>query len=139
MGRPSSARRLGNMRALVAELAARDIGCAGVAVFLGCSSTTARSYLAELLDAGLVSVLPASQGQSRVVRTLYRRTADPLAVHRFLAALAGPQEAAEHAEAQTRPDAERIHRKWLAADASLHAGHAPARRDPLVAALFGTG
>ena len=141
--RPSTVRRLGNMRALVAELVARDIGYAGVALLLGCSLTTARSYLAELLDACLVTSLPTRPGSGGIDRTLYRRSADLLAVHRFLAALAGPREAAETAAlpdagAQpNRPDAARIHRTWLAADVFLRAGHPPARRDLLVAALFG--
>jgi hypothetical protein len=137
--RPSSARRLDNMRALVAEFAARDIGYAGVALLLACSLTTARKYIAELLDAGLVFPLSASQRRpgAGIDRTLYRRTADPLAVHRFLATLAGPSAPADIAAPRTRPDAARIHRTWLAADVSLRAGHAPARRDPLVAALFG--
>lgn len=128
------------MRALVAEFAARDIGYAGAALLLDCSLTTARNYIAELLDAGLVFSLPGRPGRpggSGVERTLYRRTADPLAVHRFLAALAGSQQAANNAAPQTLPDAERIHRTWRAAGFSLGAGHAPARRDPLVAALFG--
>lgn len=100
--RPSSARRLGNLRALVAEFAARDIGHAGVALFLPCSSTTARNYIAELLGAGLIIALPARQAAGGLDRTLYRRTADPLSVN-----------------------------------VSRRAGPAPARRDPLVAALFG--
>jgi hypothetical protein len=137
MLRPSTLQRLGNMRTLVTELAARDIGYADVACLLGCSLTTARNYVAELLDAGLVSALLLGQGESGSERTRYRRTADPLAVHRFLAALSRPLKGAEDAAPQTRPDGARVHRTWLPADFSAGAHHAPARRDPLVAALFG--
>lgn len=142
MLRPSSARRLGNLRALVAEFAGRDIGYAGVAVFLGCSLTAARNYVGELLDAGVIASLPVRQAAGCVDRTLYRGSADPLVVHAFLAALARSHTAAmpawrDTAEAEAPPDAERIHRTWLAADFSFGAGRSPARRDPLVAALFG--
>ena len=142
MLRPSSARRLGNLRALVAEFAGRDVGHAGVAMLLGCSLTAARNYVAELVDAGVIASLPVRQAAGCVDRTLYRGSADPLVVHAFLAALARSHAAGIPAWRGTAvleapPDFERIHRTWLAADFSFGAGHSPARRDPLVAALFG--
>ena len=142
MLRPSSARRLGNLRALVAEFAGRDIGHAGVALFLACSLTAARNYVAELLDAGVVAALPVRQAAGCVDRTLYRRSADPLVVHAFLAALArshatGMPAWRGTAVLEAPPDAERIHRTWSVADFSRGAANSTARRDPLVAALFG--
>jgi hypothetical protein len=138
--RPSSARRLCIMRALVAELAGRDIGHAGVALFLGCSLSAARNYVSELLDAGVVAAHPARKDAGCMDRKLYRLTVDPLAVHKYLAALArsnGGRGVAGWGEGEaedTIPDVERIRRSWSVADFSLGA---PARRDPLVAALFG--
>lgn len=138
--RPSSARRLRNLRGLVAEFAERDIGHTGVALLLGCSLSAARNYVAELLDAGVVASHPVRQAAGRMDRRLYRLTVDPLAVHSYLAALArshGDGEVAEWGDAavnETIPEAVRIHRAWSAADFSPGA---PARRDPLVAALFG--
>lgn len=142
--RPSSARRLRNLRALVSEFSGRDIGCAGVALFLGCSLSAARNYVAELLDASVVASHSVRQARGCVDRTLYRLTADPLAVHQFLAGLARSHD--EHAIAPARgatasnnmaPNPEYIHRTWRTADFTLGAGQGPARRDPLVAALFG--
>lgn len=141
--RPSSARRLKNLRALVAEFSARDIGCAGTALFLGCSLSAARNYICELLDAAVVASLPVRQAAGCVDRTLYRLTADPLAVHEFLAGLARSH--GEHAMPAPRgaasidmsPDPESAHRTWRTADFTLGVGEGPARRDPLVAALFG--
>ena len=142
--RPSSARRIGKLRALVAEFAGRDIGYAGVALFLGCSLTAARNYVTELLDAGVIDPHPVRQAAGCLDRTLYRRTADPLVVHEFLAALAGTHRAAgmpaccgTAVREAPPPDAASIRRTWCVADFSRGAGNAPARRDPLVAALFG--
>jgi hypothetical protein len=136
--RPSSARRLGHLRGLVAEFADRDIGQKGVALVLGCSQTAARNYLAELVDAGVVAAHPVRQAAGCMDRRLYRITADPLAVHRYLAALArSHRRSAERDDAAVSapvPDGARIYRSWLAADFSPGR---PARRDPLVAALFG--
>jgi hypothetical protein len=141
--RPSSARRIGNLRALVAEFAERDIGGAGAALFLGCSLTAARNYISELLDAGVVAARPVKQAAGAIDRTLYELTADPLVVHRFLATLVRTQGAvgisarrgAEGMEA--KPDASHVHRVWLDTGLSLSMSNVPARRDPLVAALFG--
>jgi hypothetical protein len=141
--RPASARRIGNLRALVAEFAERDIGGAGAALFLGCSLTAARNYISELLDAGVVAARPVREAAGCVDRTLYHRTTDPLVVHRFLAALAKPRggngmpapRGARGVEA--RPDGSHVHRVWHDAALPLAMSNAPARRDPLVTALFG--
>ena len=141
--RPSSARRLRNLRALVAEFSGRDIGNSGVALFLGCSLSAARNYVSELLDAGVVASHPVRQKAGCVDRTLYRLTADPLAVHQFLAALVishgieGTPARRGAAGRERAPDFERVHCLWREAGFSFGANHTPARRDPLVAALFG--
>ena len=141
--RPSSARRLANLRALVAEFAGRAIGCAGVALFLDCSLSAARNYVAELLDAGVIASHPERQAAGCVDRTLYRQAADPLKVDQFLGALTrthgadGMAARRGAAEPGSSADPERIHRLWRDADFSFGAGRSPARRDPLVAALFG--
>lgn len=141
--RPSSARRMSNLRALVEEFGNRDLGCAGAALFLGCSYSSARNYLAQLLDAGVVASHPVRLGAGCIDRTLYRLTADPLVVHRFLAALAGPtgvQGMPAHGgteRLETAPHAGSTRIVWRNADFSLAVGYAPTHRDPLVAALFG--
>ncbi|MDL2356562.1 MAG: hypothetical protein QFF03_15025 [Pseudomonadota bacterium] len=110
------------MRLLVAEFAGREIGCAGVALLLGCSLSAARNYVAELLDAGVIALRPNRQAAGGVDRTLYRLAAEPLKVHQFLAALT---------------DRERIDRLWRDADFCCETDGSFVRRDPLVAALFG--
>lgn len=141
--RPSSVRRLGNLRALVSEFSGRDIGSSGVALLLGCSLSAARNYVAELLDAGVVAPSPVKQKAGCVDRTLYRLNADPLAVHQFLAALArshdvdGMPALRGAVERQAPPDPIHVHRQWRDAGLCFAANNAPARRDPLVAALFG--
>lgn len=112
--RPSSVRRICNLRALVEEFGERDIGCAAAALFLSCSLTSARNYVSELLDAGVVASHPVRQGAGCLDRTLYQLTTDRLVLRRFLEGLA----------------------EFEGAD-SFGAGDPPARRDPLVAALFG--
>lgn len=141
--RPSSARRLANLRALVAEFGGREIGCAGVALFLDCSLSAARNYVATLLDAGVIASHPDRQAAGCVDRTLYRQAADPPEVHQFLGALTethgaeGMPTRRGATELERSPDPERIHRLWRDANFSVGAGRSPARRDPLVAALFG--
>jgi hypothetical protein len=93
--RPSSALRERRLRALIEEFAARDMGYAGVAVFLNCSTSAARNYVHSLVDERLIEEAPAGCAASSEERTVFRlhSLAQPIA--------------------------------------------APARRDPLVAALFG--
>jgi hypothetical protein len=131
--RPSSARRLANLHTLVAEFAHRDIGRNGVAELLGCSPSASRNYIAELLDARVVFLSPARPRIEWKDRTQYRLTDDPIAVQEFLAGLADPLGA-------TLPSgsvADAAQRMGRNTNFGLAAGIEPARRDPLVAALFG--
>ncbi|RJG14453.1 hypothetical protein D3872_17715 [Massilia cavernae] len=100
---------------MVEEFGERDIGCAAAAMLLNCSLTAARNYILELLDAGVVASHPVRQDAGCLDRTLYQLSADRPLVQRFLATLA---------------DTDR-------ADFPFGAPNPPARRDPLVTALFG--
>lgn len=91
--RPSSARREQRLRTLIEEFAARDMGYAGVAVFLNCSPSAARNYVHALVDERILEEAPAGRAALIEERTVFRLNSRSLA--------------------------------------------APARRDPLVAALFG--
>lgn len=115
MSNPSSTQRSAKLRTLAIEFTRRDIGRVGVADLLDCSASAARYYLAELQDAGLVSLVPARQTAVFADRKLYRLIADRATVDAFLDRMAEP-----------------------APNFSSAAGRAPTRRDPLVAALFGT-
>lgn len=122
---PSSVRRLANFRVLVAEFAVRQMGCAAVAEVLHCSSSAARNYLHELLDGGIVTRHP-------IDRTVYCQNSDPLVAHEFLAALARLGQGK-----RTALPTRRVHSLWNDAIVCCSSADQPARRDPLVAALFG--
>lgn len=133
MIRPSSAKRLANLHTLVAEFAQRDIGRTGVAELLGCSPSASRNYIAELLDARVVFSSSARPRIEWKDRTLYRLTHDPIAVQEFLAGLAEPS----GAHLTGGSVAELVRGMGRNTNFGLAANIEPARRDPLVAALFG--
>jgi hypothetical protein len=134
MLRPSSARRLANLHALVAEFGERDLGRSGVAALLGCSMSASRNYLAALSNARVVFLQPGVPASGYGDRMLYRLTADALAVHDFLAGLAGPFGTSE-ANLASPPG--QVRRIWRDSESFVCDRAVPARRDPLVAALFG--
>jgi hypothetical protein len=84
-----------------------DLGSIGAAALLDCSASSARNYLLELMDAGVVSAMLNRSGGNE--RTVYRLNTNRLLLDDFRAALA------------PAPDCVAI----------------AAARDPLVAALFG--
>jgi hypothetical protein len=84
--RPSSLLRNTRLNALLAALAVRDLGSIGTAALLDCSASSARNYLLELLDAGVVSaILNPAVGNER---TVYRLNTDRLLVDDFQSTLA---------------------------------------------------
>lgn len=129
--RPSSARRIMNLRALVGEFARRDLGYSGTALLLGCSLSSARNYIFELLDAEVIVAHPFRPPAGNIDRIHYQLSTDRRTVREFVAALAESDGAATQTDRQRDPcagDNFNFGRSLL---------DAPARRDPLVAALFG--
>lgn len=106
--RPSSMLRIERLDALIAELSLRGLGSFGVAALLDCSASSARNYLLELRDAGVVVPGPNS-ALACADKIVYRLSSDQLLVDGFKVALA-----------RSRGEAD-----------------GGAARDPLVAALFG--
>jgi hypothetical protein len=139
--RPSTIRRIEKLRALVTALAARDMGYVSVAALLECSPTSSRQYLAQLADAGVVSYRPGRRPGSTGGGS-YRLNADPRAARVFLSTLTAADVPATKLRRTIRPryagipggryvhvmDGDSLPR-------STDEGRA--RRDPLVAALFG--
>ncbi|WP_426189179.1 hypothetical protein [Massilia sp. DWR3-1-1] len=118
--RPSSALRIGRLDALLTALQTRDMTQAEAATLLQCSATCARGYVSELVAADLI-VLARGPGPRRIPKPRYRLDADPCAHASYLALL----------------------RARAGLDLAPPAPAAPSmplvgRRDPLVAALFGT-
>jgi hypothetical protein len=134
MPSPSSERRRANLQALVREFTLRDIGPACASALLGCSLSASRYYLAELLDAGLVAPQLAREKADCGKHQRFTLKADAPAVRDFLHSLDVSTRSAGPLYGSTGGQ---IRRVWLGANHWRDATHAPARRDPLVAALFG--
>jgi hypothetical protein len=134
MSTRSSERKRINLRTLVQALGLRDIGCVGASELLGCSASASRYYLAELREAGLVSLRAARPGIDSPDRKAYTLSADPAAVRDFLDSLAEPP----CTTGLQRRNCAHIHRTWRAVDDAISEVEVAGRRDPLVAALFGT-
>lgn len=128
--RRQSAQRLTNMRTLVAEFSVRDLGYGGVALLLDCSSSAARNYICELLDAGLIASHPIRLAAGCADRTRFCLTDDPGLVRHFLAGLGKSQGGDGNSQ--------RVHRALEHSNSSADMDHTQARRDPLVTALFGS-
>ncbi|NIA56967.1 hypothetical protein HAV22_25410 [Massilia sp. TW-1] len=134
MSNSSSERKRINLRTLVHELALRDIGCAGVSKLLVCSASASRYYLAELRGAGLVALRKARHDSDACDRNVYTLCADPAAVRHFLDGLTEPAPTT----GLRRKDCAQVDRRWRSVDPAGGETGSAARRDPLVAALFGT-
>lgn len=131
--RRSTARRIARIEELLSAFATRDMGHAQAATLLRCSLSSARSYMFELIDAGVLVATDARWG-GRVARPVYRLNADARAVADYTAALQAAAPAG--GQADCAPPG------WHAASYSAGRaapGGAAVQRDPLVAALFGAG
>lgn len=129
--RPSSTRLDLNLRTLVAELTQRDLGCADVGLLLGCSPSSARNYIARLLDADIVGPRRGCSAGGRAT-ILYRLRPD--ADLSRLERLAESARAAHAGQADEDDEKDEEHAR-RGAQAVAAAG--PGLRDPLLAAFFG--
>ncbi|MGJ7916183.1 hypothetical protein ACI48D_11970 [Massilia sp. LXY-6] len=134
MPNPSSERRRTNLHAVVLEFTRRDIGPACVSALLGCSLSASRYYLATLLEAGLVAPQSVRPQTARGKGKPFTLSADAAAVQDFLDGLAAPR---GNAGPGCGDNGGQVHRVWHGANHWRSAARPPARRDPLVAALFG--
>jgi DNA-binding MarR family transcriptional regulator len=139
--RPSTLLRIERLNALLAAFSVGDLNHADVAALLQCSGSSARNYVFELIDAG---VIRSSHGQSdgRYDRAVYRLSPNRLLVDAFRASLANTRKCHDSRDALARSDGQDIAcdlRQCPVFDAgsASEAGSLAARRDPLVAALFG--
>lgn len=134
-GRPSRAtlRRRANLQMLLAEFAARAMDATAVAELLQCSSTSAYQYLNMLFDNSVIEFCRDAGDPANPWRKMYRLSPDPQHARHFQAKLVDP---ALHRTAAVQARSRRM--VHMVGQASVIEPAAPARRDPLVAALFGT-
>ncbi len=139
--RPSTGRRLDKLQSLLDELCRRDLDVTAAASFLLCSPSTARNYLCQLRAAGVACQLPPVQAD-RHDGLCFRATSDRAQIGYFL----------EQLETARRGDTVTIRKPPSGAlrvggvsfhileddvKFALRLSRTKARRDPLVAALFG--
>jgi hypothetical protein len=137
--RPSTLLRIERLNALLAAFAVRDLGHADVAALLECSGSSARNYVFELIDSGVIRSSHESDG--RYDKAVYRLSPNRLLVDAFRASLADAQKNHQKCDAplaRSVQDTGRDLREYRAgSDPACEPGIFSARRDPLVAALFG--
>jgi predicted transcriptional regulator len=141
--RPSTLLRARRLRALIDALALSHMDVEAIAELLGCSGSAVRNYLLELTDARVVHGPERTPSRAGERGKLYRLSQDAGLVEQYLArlsvhhpsrALASLRE--EAGKCRSLADARYFHFNFL--DRSLNdCGRPEARRDPLVAALFG--
>lgn len=139
--RPSTRRRIENLRALVAALAEQDMGYLSVAAFLQCSPSAAHQYLRQLSDAGIVSYRRGRRSDCTNTGSYYLDT-EPTDAYKLITAIVEPKRAPRLSGISVRPEPARLSaaRYVHSMDGELvplSLSHGTIRRDPLVVALFG--
>jgi hypothetical protein len=134
--RPASARRMQNMHLLLSEFRQREMGTLGVALLLDCSISRARGYLNELIEHDVIVANPAKPAWPYLDKKVYHLTTSSFHLNTYVAWLWAalrvtprPIGAGRHGHVAGLPEA---------GAASQLPGLVTAR-DPLVAALFGSG
>jgi hypothetical protein len=133
MPKPSSERRRANLHTVMLEFTRRDVGPACVSELLGCSLSASRYYLATLLEAGLVAPKPVRSQTAHGKGRPFTLSADAAAVRDFFDGLA----ASPGSAGPGCCNGGHVRRVWHGANYWRSPARPPARRDPLVAALFG--
>lgn len=146
---PSSLRRRANMRMLVIELAQREMKADQLAGFLNSSAACARRYILELRDAGIIEAVHNNAGVAKSCHPSYRLRIGLEHACASLEALVtetrGPcvviSRASESARLMHSAGEPRRNLHIMADDVniSICIERTLVRRDPLVAALFGSG
>lgn len=137
--RLSTQRRIERLKTLLSELAVRDLNHFDVARLFECSLSAARNYMRELRDAAVVILPTAAVGKSKLDEARYQLSPHVWLVQDFIdAKYYGSVLAAGRPQRCASASAPR-HFHILADDVkhAVKINNCPARRDPLVAALFG--
>jgi hypothetical protein len=128
--------RIERLTVLIAAFSANDLRQIDVAALLKCSTASARNYITDLMDAGVIAPSSHDQVNRGTFQLRYSLSADTFIVEEFREALANPRQGNITRAASVKKDV------YLAcsAPAGIEGADQPqvvARRDPLVAALFG--
>jgi DNA-binding IclR family transcriptional regulator len=124
----------------MAAFSENDLRQADVAALLKCSTGSARNYVIDLMDAGVIAPSPHYQLDGGTFQLRYRLSSDAFLVNEFREALANPRQSTITRAASVKKN---VHLAWSSppgvegADQPHSISHVIARRDPLVAALFG--
>ena len=143
--RRSTTRRIARLDQLMAAFASTDMGHAEAAALLRCSLSSARSYMFELIDAGVL-VPTEFKLSGRVSRPVYRLNPDARVLAHYQSVLASALHSAHSVPGWALPG-ERASVPGVCAApgapgsqlarSSCVAAQVTIKRDPLVAALFG--
>ncbi len=142
--RRSTLRRIEKLKALLGELAVRELDVHAAACFLQCSSSSARNYMLELCGAAIALPPMGAMGDCAADGQTYHLNAllGGEQIHHFLEQLAAPRLCGAARSKGIRSASVRCGGRYfhiMADDTSfaLQPRITPLRRDPLVAALFG--
>lgn len=137
--RPSTLLRIERLTALIAGFTPGVLQVADIAALLRCSLSSARNYIFELRDAGLIGLAAGSPTNCGIDRMVFCLTADRARIDAFMTVLANPglfdlTRAKTGARLCTVAPVAAFENHALQPRASAIVN---VRRDPLVAALFG--
>lgn len=135
--RLSTIRRIARLEVLLDEMKVRELTHYDVADFLMCSLSSARNYMLELLDAGLLSAVQHGQERRNRDETPYRVSANTRVVEEFIASRTLNPVGRVSMTSFRNSSAERSLAVRGDPRSTAAAREFPATRDPLVAALFG--
>jgi hypothetical protein len=141
--RPSTMLRTERLRGLIVELVARHMDIAEMSKFLACSQSAVRNYVHELTDAAVVVAPDGVRSMNGRLDKRYRLSMDRQSVERFLNGLSEnvrDRRISTRRKAQVPMSLAQARYFHICLHDSGGGGehaNAKARRDPLVAALFG--
>jgi hypothetical protein len=141
------ARRIENIQKLIGELARREMKADEIATFLRYSPSGAGKYIRDLREARVIELARYLDGTITYIgKAIYALSSDSERIQTFLAALVQPKHRTIDHSAKRLPKLPEISmcsgRQFhiLADDTNyaIRVNSAPAQRDPLVAAFFGS-
>ncbi len=138
-------RRTDNMRLLIVELGTREMLADDFCFFLKFSPSGARKYIRDLREAGVIELARYIEGTATYLgKAVYQITPVQLHIDAFLAEIAQPHRDAAPRRASTGSPhtagpGRHFHIMGDDVRYAIRVSRVKIARDPIVAALFGTG